>query len=123
MDSASGRELFKFNRSLMERLSDEGMAMSQINVQRRMRPSISHFVRYEAPCGQSRELTCSLRTILYPKLEDNEVVRHYPAVQGMEKNVFFFSHNNPENSEDDSVSKHNMFEVCRRIKLDRRAHV
>jgi hypothetical protein len=101
----------------MERLSDGGMAMSQINVQRRMRPSISHFVRYEVPSrAQSRGLTCSRRTILYPKLEDNEVVRHYPAVQGMEKNVFFFSHNNRENSEDDSVSKHNMFEVCR-IKL------
>ncbi|KAI9445912.1 hypothetical protein H4582DRAFT_1804013 [Lactarius indigo] len=95
MDSTSGRELFKFDRSLMERLSDGGMCMSQINVQRRMRPSISHFVR----------------TILYPKLEDNEIVQGYPAVQGMEKNVFFFSHNNPENSEDDSVSKYNMFEV------------
>jgi hypothetical protein len=34
----------------------------------------------------------------------------------MEKNVFFFSHNNPENSEDDSVSKYNMFEVRQRIK-------
>src|SRR5712692_5596401 len=45
VDSTSGRELFKFDRSLMERLSDNGMAMSQINVQRRMRPSISHFVR------------------------------------------------------------------------------
>ncbi|KAH9170429.1 hypothetical protein EDB89DRAFT_1304426 [Lactarius sanguifluus] len=96
MDSTSGRELFKFDRSLMERLSDGGMSMSQINVQRRMRPSISHFVR----------------TILYPNLEDNEVVRGYPAVQGMEKSVVFFSHDNPENSEDDSVSKHNMFEVA-----------
>ncbi len=48
MDSTSGRELFKFDRSLMERLSDMGMSMTQINVQRRMRPSISHFVRYEA---------------------------------------------------------------------------
>ncbi|KAH9008021.1 hypothetical protein EDB84DRAFT_1584586 [Lactarius hengduanensis] len=96
MDSMSGRELFKFDRSLMERLSDGGMSMSQINVQRRMRPSISHFVR----------------TILYPKLEDHEVVRGYPAVQGMEKNVVFFSHDNPENSEDDSASKYNMFEVA-----------
>ncbi|KAH9014346.1 hypothetical protein EDB85DRAFT_875353 [Lactarius pseudohatsudake] len=96
MDSMSGGELFKFDRSLMERLSDGGMSMSQINVQRRMRPSISHFVR----------------TILYPNLEDNEVVRGYPAVHGMEKNVVFFSHDNPENSEDDSVSKHNMFEVA-----------
>ncbi len=37
----------------MERLSDGGMSMSQINVQRRMRPSISHFVRYAVPsCSQ-----------------------------------------------------------------------
>ncbi|KAI9445928.1 hypothetical protein H4582DRAFT_1843136 [Lactarius indigo] len=96
MDSARGRELFKFDRSLMERLSDGGMSMSQINVQRRMRPSISHFVR----------------TILYPKLGDHEIVRGYPAVKGMEKNVVFFSHDNPENSEDDSASKYNMFEVA-----------
>ena len=45
MDSPSGMELFKFDRSLMERLSDMGMSMSQINVQRRMRPTISHFAR------------------------------------------------------------------------------
>lgn len=51
------------------------------------------------------------RTILYPKLEDNDIVRHYPHVQGMETNVFFFSHNNKENAEDDSVSKYNSFEV------------
>jgi len=52
------------------------------------------------------------RTILYPKLEDHEIVRHYPPVQGVDKNVFFFSHNNAENAEADSVSKYNMFEVC-----------
>ena len=45
MDSRPGKELYKFDRSLMERLSDMGMAMSQINVQRRMRTAISHFVR------------------------------------------------------------------------------
>ena len=46
MDSARGRELFMFDRSLMERLVDNGYQMSQLNVQRRMRPSISHFIRY-----------------------------------------------------------------------------
>jgi hypothetical protein len=46
MDSARGSELYKFDRSLMERLSDAGMSMSQLNVQRRMRPMISHFIRY-----------------------------------------------------------------------------
>ncbi|KAI0294246.1 hypothetical protein B0F90DRAFT_1758208 [Multifurca ochricompacta] len=95
MESTSGRDLYKFDRSLMERLSDAGVSMSQINIQRRMRPSISHFIR----------------TILYPKLEDHDFVHSYPPVQGMQKNVFFFSHNNRENAEDDSVSKFNMFEV------------
>jgi hypothetical protein len=71
--------------------------------------------------AESRGLTYSCRKILYPKLEDNEVVHHYPDVQGMQKNVFFFSHNNPENSEDDSVSKHNMFEVRQRVKLSQYA--
>jgi hypothetical protein len=46
MDSDSGRELYKFDRSLMERLSDAGMSMSQLNVQRRMRPMISNYIRY-----------------------------------------------------------------------------
>ncbi|KXN82337.1 NFX1-type zinc finger-containing protein 1 [Leucoagaricus sp. SymC.cos] len=95
VESAIGNELYKFDRSLMERLSDSQFPMSQINVQRRMRPSISHFIR----------------TILYPKLEDNEVVHKYPAVQGMQKNVFFFNHLNKENGTEDSVSKFNTFEV------------
>lgn len=48
MDSKTGRDLYKFDRSMMERLSDGGYPMSQINVQRRMRPTISHFIRYAA---------------------------------------------------------------------------
>ncbi|KAJ8454017.1 hypothetical protein ONZ51_g13274 [Trametes cubensis] len=95
MDSARGRELFMFDRSLMERLVDNGYQMSQLNVQRRMRPSISHFIR----------------TILYPKLEDNAVVAEYPPVQGVESDVFFLNHLNKEGGSDDSVSKYNMFEV------------
>ncbi|CDO69109.1 hypothetical protein BN946_scf185042.g11 [Trametes cinnabarina] len=95
MDSARGRELFMFDRSLMERLVDNGFQMSQINVQRRMRPTISHFIR----------------TILYPKLEDNTLVHDYPSVQGMQKDVVFFNHLNKEGGSDDSVSKYNMFEV------------
>jgi hypothetical protein len=45
MDSERGKMLFKFDRSLMERLADNGLPLSVINVQRRMRPSISHFIR------------------------------------------------------------------------------
>ncbi|KZT03360.1 uncharacterized protein LAESUDRAFT_366011 [Laetiporus sulphureus 93-53] len=95
MDSERGKELFKFDRSLMERLADNDLPMSQINVQRRMRPTISHFIRQ----------------ILYPRLEDNEIVLSYPPVQGMRKDVYFLTHTNKENGSDDSVSKHNTYEV------------
>ena len=46
MDSKKGSTFYKFDRSLMERLSDNGFPMSCINVQRRMRPSISSLIRY-----------------------------------------------------------------------------
>lgn len=49
--------------------------------------------------------------ILYPSLQDNDVVRKYPAVQGMQKDVFFLTHTNPEGGETDSVSKFNSYEV------------
>ncbi|KIY53920.1 hypothetical protein FISHEDRAFT_54900 [Fistulina hepatica ATCC 64428] len=95
MDSDKGKELYRFDRSLMERLSDNGAPMSLINVQRRMRPQISQFVR----------------KILYPTLEDNQIVHSYPPVQGMQSNVFFFTHTHQENGEKDSASKFNTFEV------------
>ena len=48
MDSKTGRELYRFDMSLMERLSSSGFPMSQIDVQRRMRPQISNLIRYVA---------------------------------------------------------------------------
>jgi hypothetical protein len=96
MDNRRGRELFKFDRSLMERLAFNGLAMSQINVQRRMRPTISTLIR----------------DTLYPALQDHDLVKSYPDVRGFSKNVFFFSHTHRENDgADDSASKYNTFEV------------
>ncbi|KAK0451375.1 uncharacterized protein EV420DRAFT_714274 [Desarmillaria tabescens] len=97
VDSERGRKLYKFDRSLMERLADSGFPMSQINVQRRMRPTISH----------------NIRKILYPNLEDHGLVKKYPPVQGMENDIFFFTHTNQEKAADSdgSVSKVNIFEV------------
>ena len=46
MDHHLGGELYRFDMSLMERLSSSGFSMSQINVQRRMRPQVSNLVRY-----------------------------------------------------------------------------
>ncbi|KAG6889415.1 hypothetical protein C0992_005272 [Termitomyces sp. T32_za158] len=45
MDSKLGQQLYKFDMSLMERLSSSGFPMSQIDVQRRMRPTISNLIR------------------------------------------------------------------------------
>ena len=118
MDSERGKELFKFDRSLMERLADEHFPMTQINVQRRMRPDISHFIR----CVTSSSVRCLTNTdpqslihreILYPKLEDHDFVTHYPHVQGMQRDVCFLNHTNAENGTEDSASKFNMYEVGR----------
>ncbi|GJJ08048.1 hypothetical protein Clacol_002255 [Clathrus columnatus] len=89
MDSEQGNNLFKFDRSLMERLADGGLPMTQINIQRRMRPTISHFI----------------------SLEDHDLVTKYPRVQGMSKDVYFLSHTNRESGLEDSVSRFNTYEV------------
>ena len=46
MDHPHGKLIYKFDMSLMERLSSSGLPMSQINVQRRMRPEVADLVRY-----------------------------------------------------------------------------
>lgn len=110
----SGGKIYKFDMSLMERLSTSGFPMSQIDVQRRMRPQISDLIRYVPILIHKFCLTEGLfRRTLYPKLEDHESVNNYPPVRGMRKNVFFFDHRHKENGgEDDSISKFNQFEVC-----------
>ncbi|KIK93721.1 hypothetical protein PAXRUDRAFT_828683 [Paxillus rubicundulus Ve08.2h10] len=96
MDSRRGQVLYRFDMSLMERLAVSGLPMSQIDVQRRMRPMISSLIR----------------NTLYPKLEDHELVTQYPDVRGMEKNMFFVTHNHKENGGmDDTASKYNTYEV------------
>jgi superfamily I DNA and/or RNA helicase len=96
MDNKRGKQLFKFDMSLMERLATNGLAMSQINVQRRMRPGISTLIRES----------------LYPALQDHELVKSYPDVSGFSKNIYFFSHEHRENEgAEESASKYNTFEV------------
>ena len=45
MESTKG-QIYKFDMSLMERLSVSGLPMSRIDVQRRMRPEISSLIRF-----------------------------------------------------------------------------
>ncbi|KAG8690474.1 hypothetical protein FRC11_011352, partial [Ceratobasidium sp. 423] len=96
MDNPKTGKIYRFDQSLMERLSTSGFPMSQIDVQRRMRPEISSLIR----------------NTLYPKLQDNERVLSYPNVRGMYKNMYFVSHSHKEaGGGEDSVSKHNSFEI------------
>ncbi|KAF5380591.1 hypothetical protein D9615_004617 [Tricholomella constricta] len=96
VESKRGNQLFKFDMSLMERLSSTGFPMSQIDVQRRMRPAISSLIR----------------NTLYPNLVDHDHVKDYPNVRGFAKNVFFLSHSHRENEgAEESSSKYNIYEV------------
>ncbi|KAG8980426.1 hypothetical protein FRC05_006058 [Tulasnella sp. 425] len=89
-------QLYRFDRSLMERLSDSGLRMSRLDVQRRMRPEVSELIR------------CTL----YPSLIDNDAVKARPSIRGMAKDVFFLDHRHAEGGAgEESVSKTNTFEV------------
>ncbi len=106
--------LYKFDMSLMERLSSSGFPMSRIDIQRRMRPEIAQLVRYLLLCfATGKSCMCYSRKSLYPALEDHDLVKRYPHVRGFARNVFFLTHENRENdgNEDDSGSKYNTYEV------------
>ena len=59
-----------------------------------MRPEISEIMRF-----------------LYPNLSDAENVKKYPEVRGMRESVYFFDHNQQENSDEGTLSKMNKFEA------------
>ncbi|KAL2074450.1 hypothetical protein VTL71DRAFT_8228 [Oculimacula yallundae] len=74
---------YQLDRSQFERLSvgEPGrppFPVSQLNVQRRMRPQISNLIR----------------ATIYPRLVDHESTRNLPDVVGMRHNVFFLDHDN-----------------------------
>lgn len=102
LESPQG-ELYKLDRSQFERLSvaENGrpaFPISQLNVQRRMRPEISALIR----------------NTVYPRLVDHETIKHLPDVVGMRKNLFWLHHNNLEDSkrpDANQKSKSNLWEV------------
>ena len=119
MENKRGQVLYKFDMSLMERLSESGLAMSRIDVQRRMRPAISSLIRFVSPVFilvSCVELIEHDSNTLYPGLQDHELVHKYPDVRGIQKNVFFISHQHRENDGgDDTASKYNTYEVIFRF--------
>ncbi|QRW23932.1 Zinc finger, NF-X1-type [Rhizoctonia solani] len=75
-DNPHTGHIWKFDQSLMERLSKSGFPMSQIDEQGTLRRAF--------------------RRSLYPNLKDHELVKRYPDVYGMHKNVFFARDYNKE---------------------------
>lgn len=86
--------------SLFERMINNSITNVQLTVQHRMRMEIS-------------KLLCPH---IYERLVDHPSVQRYPNVLGMEKNVFWLSHSEPENADSD-ISKTNWFEVQYTIQL------
>ena len=115
MDHPTGKDIYKFDQSTMERLDNAGMPMSKLTVQRRMRPDISSIARQVLflRFGTTRaDPTYYNRKTLYRQLEDNERVKSYPDVRGLAKNMFFFHQTHAEGgANEESMSKFNMFEV------------
>lgn len=102
MEHPQGRDFYKFDQSAMERLGNTSMPMSQLTVQRRMRPQIASIAR----------------KTLYNHLQDNESVMAYPDVRGLAKNMFFFHHTHAEGGMDEeTMSKFNIFEASMIIGL------
>lgn len=96
LSTASGGG-YNLDCSLFERLIVAGLPSVTLEVQHRMRPSISALIRAQT----------------YPSLVDHDSVRRYPDLQGVSKNVVFVDHQQPEDGADteESRTKSNQFEA------------
>lgn len=118
MDHPMGKQIYRFDQSLLERLSSSGFPMSQLNVQRRMRPDISALIRCLIFHALYAPQLILPRHTLYRNLQDHEHVTAYPPVRGVARNLFFIDHSHPERGGgDDAVSKYNEYEVCGAIDM------
>lgn len=91
LESDQGKQ-YQLDRSLFERLAvhqpgKPRFPIAQLNVQRRMRPEISRFVR----------------DTLYHRLVDHPDTLNLPDIVGMRKNVFWYHHTNLEDRDQDGV--------------------
>nr|XP_034329289.1 NFX1-type zinc finger-containing protein 1-like [Crassostrea gigas] len=92
--------------SLFERMVKNGMECDCLKYQHRMRPTISKMMR-----------------IIYPELEDDEVVKTYPDIKGISNNMYFIHHDYPESNDEEQKSHSNLYEaeyivaLCRYLKL------
>ena len=60
---------------MFERLINNKISFATLEYQRRMRPEISHILKF-----------------IYPDLKDHSQVASYPNIKGVAENVFFLNH-------------------------------
>lgn len=105
--SAASRMGYNFDYSMFERLIKSEFPSAMLQVQHRMRPYISDFIRSQT----------------YPSLIDHPSTHDFQDVKGVEKNVVFLDHDNPEQGGDaDSVetkTKANAYEAQMCIEIVR----
>eukprot|EP00957_Ditylum_brightwellii_P164180 12500265-Ditylum_brightwellii.AAC.1 len=84
---------YNFDCSLFERLVLSHLPSVMLQVQHRMRPSISEFVRVQT----------------YPTLQDHPSVTEYPSVRGVSSDVVFIDHEKAEDGADkrNDIDGHN----------------
>ena len=98
-------EKYNFHISLFERLAKNGMPVTTLDVQHRMRPEIARIVGNH----------------IYDELKDHPTVEEYDCIKGVGKNLFFIDHDKLENGSltGDSRSHSNTFEANYVVSLTR----
>ena len=82
-------QIYKFDMSLMERLSASGFPMSRIDVQRRMRPEISSLIRFRIivhlPASYFLLFTVNAETLFIQSLKITNSLRNTQTFEGSRK--------------------------------------
>ncbi|KAF6036075.1 ZNFX1 [Bugula neritina] len=88
--------------SLFERMVNNGLPVKTLNIQHRMRPEVSKYMRH-----------------IYDRLDDHPSVIGRSHVEGITKDVYFFNHSCPESSDSMTMSHSNEFEADMVVGLTR----
>ena len=85
---------YSLDLSLFERMVNNGLPCNTLEIQHRMRPEIAN-----------------LMLPIYPRLKNSDSVKLYPSIKGISQNLFFITHNQPEQHDKERVSHSNDFEA------------
>ncbi|KAK6331219.1 hypothetical protein TWF696_003278 [Orbilia brochopaga] len=95
-DSKKGYDL---DISMFERLMLAGFPFNTLEIQHRARPEIANIIR----------------TLTYPNLKDAASVTRYGNVRGLQKNLIWMHHMNPESSAENTSRSSLAFKKCSKI--------